>query len=60
MPDQVRHDGHKLSPFLNYDTVCFVGMTIFIAENSPTPELFGNLKMVSKFNIRQRLSQDDE
>jgi len=21
MPDQVRHDGHKLSAFLNYDTV---------------------------------------
>jgi hypothetical protein len=28
MPDQVRHDRQKLNAFLNYDTVCFAGMTL--------------------------------
>jgi pyrrolysine biosynthesis protein PylD len=30
MPDQVRHDRHELSAYLNYDTVCCAGVTFIL------------------------------
>jgi hypothetical protein len=37
MPDQVRHDGHKLNAFLNFDTDSYAGIQLLLQDISKFP-----------------------